>query len=83
MNEIRIINIHTVQPLYHSLIYQNAAASFKEERISSMPGRALRSSFQHSSIVLHNSLLNPRRFAPSGFIGRTPSMISLTTIISD
>jgi len=67
----------------NSLIYQNGMASFKLERISSTLGRALRSSSQHSSTVLHSSLLNPSCFAPSGFFGRIPSMIAWTARISD
>ena len=77
------VNAHTVRLRQKSLIYQNAVASFKEEMISSALGRALRSSSQHNPTVLHSSLLNPRCFAPSGFFGRTPSKISLTTIISE
>jgi len=64
-------------------MYQNAEASFRRERISPTPGRALRSSCQLSSTILHSSLLNPSRFAPSGFFGRTPSMIALTARMSD
>ena len=66
-----------------SLIYQNAAASFKHERIPSTLGRATRSSIQHSSTILHSSSLNPRCFARSGFSGRTPSVIALIARISD
>jgi hypothetical protein len=58
---------------------QNAVALLREERISSTRGRALRSSSQHSSTVLHSSSLNPRRFASFGFFGRTPSMIARMT----
>jgi len=67
----------------NSLTYQNNTAAFKEEWISPTPGRALRSSSQHCSTVLHSSSLNPRRFAPSGFFGRTPSKVALTARISD
>jgi hypothetical protein len=61
------------------LTCQNAAASLKQERISSTLGRALRSPRQHRSTIPHSSSLNPRRFAPSGFSGRIPSVIARTT----
>jgi hypothetical protein len=82
-DEDRSANVCTVRLRQRSFMYQNAVASFKVERIFSTQGRALRSSSQHNSTVLHSSLLNPRRLTPSGFFGRTPSMISLTTIMSD
>ena len=62
---------------------QNAAATFKQERISPTLGRALQSSSQHNPTILHSSSLNPRRSAPPGFFGRSPSMIALTARISD
>ena len=40
----------------------------------------MRSSNRHSPTVLHSLLLNTRRFAPSGFFSRTPSMISSMTV---
>jgi len=67
----------------NSLTYQNNTAAFKEEWISPTLGRTLRSSIQDNSTVLHNSSLNPSCFAPSGFVGRTPSTIALTARISD
>ena len=79
MNKNKIVNMRT----QNSLIHQNAVAPFKEEIISSTTGRALRSSSQHSSTVLHSSLLNPRLFVPSGFSGRIPSVIARMTGGSD
>ena len=48
-----------------------------------MLGRALRSSRQHRSTVLHSSSLNPSRFAPSGFFGRIPPVIERMTMMFD
>ena len=73
----------TLSGFYESLTSQNALASFKEKRILAMLGRALRSSRQHRSTVLHSSSLNPRRFAPSGFFGRIPPKIEWMTLPSD
>ena len=86
MGKDRVVNVHTARLPhygYNCLICQNAAASFKQEMISSTLGRTLRSARQHSSTAFHSSLLNPRRLAPSGFCGRTPPVIARMTIISD
>jgi len=53
-------------------MYQTTVSTFKQEMVPSMSGRALRSFDQHSSMVLHSSLLNLRRVAPSGSFGRPP-----------
>ena len=86
-----IVNLDTVRLPYHELglsrvperrsLDQGAGVlvaprSVSATRISSTRGRALRSSGQVRSTVLHRSLLKPRCFAPSGFFGRTSSMIS-------
>jgi hypothetical protein len=83
MNEYEILGMQTVQVPYHTLTCQNAVAPFKQERISSTTGRALRSFRQHRSTVFHNSSLNPSRLAPSGFAGRIPAVIVRMTIIFD
>ena len=60
----------------NSLIYQNAAARFKQEIISFTMACVLWSSSRHSSTVLRSSVMNPRRFLPSGLCGRTPTLIA-------
>jgi hypothetical protein len=84
-----VVNLYTVRLPYHELKLPHVPErrSLDQGRRRPMDilytrGRALRSSGQHRSTVLHRSLLKPRCFAPSGFFGRTPSMISLTTIMS-
>ena len=62
---------------------QCSVASSKQGRMSSTPGRELRSSIQHCSGILHRFWVNPRRAACSGFSGRTPSMIAFTRRASD
>ena len=57
-------------------MYQNAVASFKQERISSTVGLSSRFSFQHRSTIAHSSPLNPRSAGSSGFFGLSPSMIA-------
>lgn len=84
---IRVVNPQTsgrtpAHVVRCSLVYQNGAASFKREWMTSAPGRALRSSNQHCPTISHSSSVNPRRSASSGFLGRTPSTIAPMTTVS-
>lgn len=64
------------------LVRQDGGTPFRQERISSTPGRAFRSSRQHCLTASHNNSVNPSCVAFSGFFGRTPSMIAVTTVMS-
>ena len=62
------------------LACQDGGTPFRQERISSTPGRALKSSSQHCLVMFHIASVNPRRIAFSGFFGRTPSMTARMTL---